>query len=118
MASLPFHSNLSGRIGPTGVPAFLNVDLFQLEDVREYVTEAMNSVLGKKNKLKLAPMYHPVILTNINVLQMIKEGFPGHYPRSLVWHLNNLNKEPNGDQLFFNIKQMVVYQWIKRNVLK
>ena len=74
MASLPFHINLSGLTGPTGVPASLNVDLFQLEHVPEFVTEVMNSVLGKKNKLKLALTYHPVILTDINVLQMIKDG--------------------------------------------
>ena len=118
MASLPSHSNFNGLTGPTGVPVSLSVGLFQLEHVREFVMEAMNSVLGKKHKLKLAATYHLVILTNINVFQMIKEGFTGHYPRLLVWHLDNLNKEPNGDQLFFNIKQMVVYQWIKRNVLK
>ena len=74
MASLPFHINLSGLTGPTGVPASLNVDLFQLEHVREFAMEAMNSVLEKKNKLKLALTYHPVILTDINVLQMIKDG--------------------------------------------
>ena len=74
MALLPFHINLSGLTGPTGVRASLNVDLFQLEHVREFVTEAMNSVLGKKNKLKLALTCHLVILTDINVLQMIKDG--------------------------------------------
>ena len=73
MASLPFHSNFNGLTGPTGVPVSLNVGLFQLEHVREFVTEAMNSVLGKKNKLKLVPTYHLVLLTNINVLQMIKD---------------------------------------------
>ena len=74
MASPPFHNNLSGLIGPTGVPASLNVDLLQLEHVQEFVMEAMNSVLEKKNKLKLALTYHLVILTDINVLQMIKDG--------------------------------------------
>ena len=74
MASLPFHNNFNGLTGPTGVPASLNVDLLQLEHVQEFVMEAMNSVLEKKNKLKLALTYHLVILTDINVLQMIKDG--------------------------------------------
>ena len=74
MASLPFHINLSGLTGPTGVLASLNVGLFQLEHVPEFVMKAMNSVLEKKNKLKLALTYHLVILTDINVLQMIKDG--------------------------------------------
>ena len=73
IASQPFHSNLSGLTGPTGVPASLNVDQLQLEHVPEFVTEVMNSVLVKKNKLKLALTYHPVNLTDINVLQMIKD---------------------------------------------
>ena len=74
MTSLPFHRNLSGLTGPTGVPASLNVDLLQLEHVQEFVMEAMNFVLEKKNKLKLALTYHLVTLTDINVLQMIKDG--------------------------------------------
>ena len=74
MASLHFHRNLSGLTGPTGVSASLNVDPFQFEHVPEFVTEAMNSVLGKKNRLKLALTYHHVNLIDINVLQMIKDG--------------------------------------------
>ena len=74
IASQPFHSNLSGLTGPTGVLASLNVDQLQFEHDPEFVMEAMNSVLVKKNKLKLALTYHSANLTDINVLQMIKDG--------------------------------------------
>ena len=73
MASQHFQISLSGLTGPIGLHASRNAAQVHREHVLEFVMEETNSALLKKKKLKLVRTFHHVLLTNMNVLQIVKE---------------------------------------------
>ena len=112
MYSQQIQSNLSGLTGPIGVRVSLNADRVHLEHVLEFVMVETNSAQAKKNKLNPVRTFHHAMLTNTNVLLIVKDRVQRTADISPLWHSDNPNKERNGDQLFSNIEQTVVFHWI------
>ena len=98
MASQHFQSNFSGLTGPSGVRVSLNADQVHQGHVLELVTAETNSALAKKKKLKHVRTFHHVLLTNMNVLLIVKGRVQRTTYIPLVWRPDNPDKGQNGDQ--------------------